>query len=658
MTRTARAALLWAALALAAGAPAARAQTLASPGPLSQPHAQLDGVRNCLQCHEAGKELTGRKCLACHGSLAARIQQGEGYHATVTQRGTRLACATCHGEHNGRPFRLVRWEGGSRERFDHLKAGFRLEGAHARLGCDDCHKPALISATVRNDQSLSVQRSYLGLGTTCTACHVDEHRGRTTGPCTDCHDQTQWKPAPRFDHSRTRFALTGKHRDVRCDQCHEVRHEAATGPGGEVDTMFVDFRTSRPATGGCTGCHTSPHRDATRFGRCEGCHTVDGWFVLPDSLRSNFDHQRTGFALNGAHADTRCESCHLSSTSGSLPPRVQLVRANFLRPLSRQPMAFRRCDDCHAGVHQGEIGAARGDCVVCHNETKFTPAMFTRAAHDSTGFALVGAHVTARCTACHTPLAGAPAGSGRLKFQFADTKCGSCHTDVHRGELKEPRGECSDCHDQVKFAPTRFTQAMHERTSYPLTGAHAAVPCNACHTAAPGAAAGHVKFRFADTGCASCHRDPHNGAFRDRACASCHTTEAWTRIGFDHSATRYPLVGAHLNIRCSACHKRPADDPQGAVRFTGLPLTCSASGCHGTPHGDQFAGRTGGDECTTCHTEERWRPAVKFDHLTDSNWPLDGAHRDVPCASCHKRETPETPVRYRPLPSQCKDCHR
>ena len=652
--------LLAAVLALAAGAaPVARAQNLASPGPLAEPHARLDGMRNCLQCHDAGKELSGRKCLACHTTLAARIQQGGGFHATVTNRGTRLACATCHGDHNGRPYRLVRWEGGSRERFDHTKAGWNLEGAHARLRCDDCHKPGFIAAATRSDNSLNVVRTYLGLGTNCTSCHLDEHRGRTSAPCLDCHTLTAWKPAPKFDHGRTNFQLAGKHRDVRCNQCHTERHEAATGPGGATDTMFVDFRTGRPTGAGCTGCHTSPHRDAARFGRCEACHTVDGWFVLPDSLRSNFAHERTGFALNSAHGEARCESCHLSSPGASLPPRVALVRANFLRPLSRQPMGFARCDDCHTEVHRGELSAARGDCVTCHNEIKFTPSLFTTAMHDSTNFTLVGAHAEARCASCHTPLEGAPAGSGRIGFRIADHRCAACHEDPHRGELSPARGDCAECHDQVKFAPTQFTLAMHERTAYPLTGAHGAVPCTACHAPLAGgpARAGRVRFRITDTRCQACHRDPHDGAFREQPCSGCHATEAWPQVVFDHSATRFALTGAHLRIRCSSCHTRPADDPRAPVRFRGLPTTCSDAGCHGQPHGDQFAERAGGTECTTCHSSDHWRPA-NFDHQTDSDWPLDGAHRNVPCASCHMREAPGLPVRFHPLPHQCQDCHR
>ncbi len=569
-------------LALAApfgGAGAARAQGIASPGPLSQPHASLDGLTRCLTCHETGRQLSGRKCLACHTTLATRIQADRGFHAGTTKHGAELACATCHGEHNGRPFRLVRWEGGAMERFDHAQAGWPLVEAHARRACTDCHRAGLIAdAAARADRSLSVEHTFLGLATSCVSCHLDEHRGRTSRQCEDCHTQTEWKPAPRFDHARTHFPLLGRHRDVRCAQCHTERHEPASGPGGARDTMFVDFRTSRPADATCTGCHTSPHRDRSRMGRCEACHTVDGWFVLADSLRTNFEHTRTGFPLNGAHGAARCEACHLSSPGAALSSRVALVRANFQRPLARQPMRFARCDDCHADVHRGELSAARGDCVACH--------------------------------------------------------------------------------DDARFSPTQFTGAMHDRTAFPLAGAHGAVPCVACHTPLPGGGTGHIRFRIADHRCAACHRDPHAGQFEGRTCESCHGVEAWARVTFDHAQTRYPLRGAHLAARCSACHTRPAGNPHAPVRFRGLPQTCGSAGCHTDPHGDQFAGRVRGSECTTCHTEDRWRPAGAFDHNRDTDWPLDRAHQRAPCAACHKAPAPGQPVPWRPLPHRCEDCHR
>jgi len=571
-------ALALAALVAGAAAPL-RAQGLASPGPLAAPHARLDDLTKCLSCHETGRQLSGRKCLDCHVSLARRIRTGLGYHAGATRGGTQLACASCHSEHNGRPYRLVRWPNNvPKEQFNHRDAGWNLEGAHARHRCESCHRAELIAdAAVRGDRSLSAQRTYLGLGSQCVACHLDEHRGRVSRTCEDCHTTTEWKPAPRFDHARTRFELTGRHRDVPCSGCHQERRADATGPGGTRDTSYVDFGAGRSASTGCAGCHRSPHRETSRVGRCERCHTVEGWFVLPDSMR-HFDHAPLGFPLRGAHARARCESCHLSSAASPLPRGVQLVRANFQRPFARQKIGFARC--------------------------------------------------------------------------------GQCHTDVHQGELA-PRRDCDACHDETAFTPTHFTQAMHDSTAFALTGAHAATPCNACHPALPGAAAhsGALRFRWADSRCAACHRDPHGRQFAPEPCESCHGTEAWNRLTFDHDRTRYPLRGAHVRLACSRCHTRPTDDPRGAVRFRGLPTSCEAAECHGDPHRGQFADRGRGGACISCHSEAMWRPA-QFDHQRDSDYPLDGAHQNVPCAGCHRPEGTPPVARFRPLPHRCEDCHR
>ena len=34
---------------------------------------------------------------------------------------------------------------------------------------------------------------------------------------------------------------------------------------------------------------------------CSACHTADGWQLAPRAGASGFDHDRTGFALRGAH---------------------------------------------------------------------------------------------------------------------------------------------------------------------------------------------------------------------------------------------------------------------------------------------------------------------------------------------------------------------
>jgi hypothetical protein len=574
LSRTVRFLAVLAALAAPRGPAAAQV----SPGPLSRPHASIDGITKCLSCHEAGRELSGRKCLTCHLALGERVNANRGFHATATRGGADLQCARCHSEHNGRPYQLVRWpDNAPRESFDHTRTSFRLEGAHTRATCTACHRAALIAdAGVRGDRSLSVERTLLGMGTRCVSCHLDEHRGKTSTTCTDCHTQTAWKPAPGFDHARTNFHLEGRHRGVECKECHAVRLEPATGPGGVRDTAFVDFGGARSAAGGCASCHTSPHSQSGRMGRCESCHSLTGWFDLPDSLR-NFDHAPVGFPLREAHAAADCEDCHWPSANHTTRPAAALSRANFLRPLSRQRMAFAACTSCHVEVHQPELAERGRPCQSCHNESRFAPTEFVLVAHDSTQFVLTGAHQAVPCNSCHPRQTGAAAGLGRVRFRIADRTCTGCHRDPHGRQFAGRT--CEDCHSTATWGDASG-DFDHETTRYPLRGAHAPLACSRCHTAG---ANGTVTFRGLPLTCGSagCHSDPHGGQFNGRergeSCATCHDESAFKPARLDHqSDTDWPLDGAHDRAQCTACH-RPQGSPP-VIRWRSLPHRCED--CH------------------------------------------------------------------------------
>ena len=103
-------------------------------------------------------------------------------------------------------------------------------------------------------------------------------------------------------------------------------------------------------------------------------------------------------------------------------------------------------------------------------------------------------------------------------------------------------------------------------------------------------------------------------------------------------------------VDCASCHNPSGD---GMAFMIGTP-TCVE--CHqgSTPHADQFAGRA----CESCHVGDSF-DIEWFDH-DETRYPLDGAHEGVECASCHATEVGseggET-IRYRPLDTECRDCH-
>lgn len=524
-------------LGLAAGSASAQI----SPGELSQAHARLEGSTHCLECHESRHSVSATKCLACHTALAARVRAGRGLHAQ-SEYGP---CETCHVEHQGRGVDLVWWGKAGRAAFSHAQTGYALEGRHARLTCEACHQAKLVRDREGLTSGAASARTFLGLGTGCTDCHADIHRGQLLD-CRQCHSFEAWKPAAGFDHAKTRYPLNGRHVAVGCDKCHAM---PAAGPGARR-YRGLEF-------GQCTACHQDVHRG--RLGAaCNTCHTTAAWGGVP---RTSFDHDRTAYPLRGRHRDVACDRCHLPG-----------------KPLA---ISHGRCNDCHADAHRGEL-AQRGD----------------------------------------------------------------------RGLL------CDACHDLEGFRPARFAADEHQRTRYPLAGAHLAVACDACHRRAPGQKTAVYRLTFAR--CTDCHADPHQGEVaklvQKSGCESCHRLESWRKVSFDHDTTRFALVGGHAGRTCGDCH-RPLSPgaPRVRMRFTNLPLVCT--GCHRDVHEGQFA-TAATTACERCHDPGAWKPA-RFDHNRDSRYHLDGAHARVACAACHPLETREgrTFVRYKPRGSECRDCH-
>jgi hypothetical protein len=533
-------------LVIALAAPAALAQI--SPGPLSEPHAKLEGAANCLKCHEAGKGVSPAKCLSCHTALRARIAAKKGLHAQPNYQ----KCERCHNEHHGRAFQLIHWD---KAKFDHRVTGFPLEGAHAKAQCNECHKT----------------RSFLGLSQACTSCHADPHK-KQLNPCVACHVLTAWRPAPKFDHARARFPLTGKHVQVACAKCHK-------------DQTFRGVAFAK-----CTDCHKDPH--AGRFGpSCERCHSTASFTAV-----SNFDHSVTGFPLTGAHRTASCSECHRNDRFKGTPRSCSSCHrdphegrlgkscerchttatfgtvANFDHKLTRFPLTGRHvtvrcaachvngklrglsltCNGCHKDPHQGRLGT---NCDRCHSTAGF--GNVKNFDHDKTRFPLVGAHRVAKCESCHT--------KGRALRWSKFEKCSDCHKDPHGGQFKT---DCATCHTVTRFLPSTFGPDDHQRTRFPLQGAHLAVPCNSCHTRSEKKL---TQFRFASLECAACHRDPHKGeTARYGTCATCHRVESWQRIAFDHARTGFALDGAHARVRCAACHRSG---------FRGTARECAS--CHG-----------------------------------------------------------------------------
>jgi hypothetical protein len=612
--------LLWL-CSIAAVGPNMRAQI--SPGPLSKPHHDLSGPFQCAKCHVFGAGAPELRCFDCHQEISRRLAAKRGYHAAQVKPGSGSNdCGRCHSEHNGLNFKLVRWPV-PQQKFDHKNAGWPLTGKHAALQCAGCHNAKYIDAQDRAVlKRKDLNATFTGLDPECSNCHRDIHQGQLGANCAECHSTATWKNPPGFSHERTRYPLTGLHAKLECEKCHKPADTAAGSPVRYKGMGLFQY---------CASCHKDPHGNAFG-GDCSRCHTTAGW---KQTLSAHgFDHSRTDFPLNGKHAAVACRDCHKTD--------------NF-----KTPIASARCLDCHKDQHSGQFAKRSdgGDCKACHTETGWKPAHFTVADHANTAYPLLGKHAELACAKCHIP-------KGKdTVYRVAFATCTACHQDEHHGQFASAphNNRCQDCHGMTGWKPSTFTSDTHGQTRFALKGAHVAVPCSGCHADRGAETAYHPAF--AD--CTDCHKSPHGTlTTASLRCEDCHSVVSWKDRGkFDHSQTKFALMGRHAAVDCLACHKPVAENAVRTIAFHAAPTDCA--GCHEDVHAGQFQAEGNEGVCGRCHTTLSWRP-TEFDHSRHSSFKLDGAHERVPCQACHNQRREingRTVVLYKGTPRECKQCH-
>jgi hypothetical protein len=353
--------------------------------------------------------------------------------------------------------------------------------------------------------------------------------------------------------------------------------------------------------------------------------------------------------LSQAHAQleglSKCTSCHLAG----------------------EQLSAAACLDCHQelkpeiaakkGLH-GRIPEDQRACNTCHREHQGRSFALVdwgagrpRFDHLRTGTKLEGKHARLACDACHDPrLIADPAVQAMLKEKpkkktllGLSTRCDRCHFDEHRGQLDR---DCTRCHDPSSFKPARFA---HEKV-WALEGKHARVACEKCHgrEADPALAAGTfpapARADFArykpvtHAACTDCHKDPHDHRF-GATCTRCHTPEGWLllrELGKErafHDKARFPLKGAHVSVTCQACH---GPSPGRPARFKAMAFQ-ACTDCHADAHLGQLVSDPRGPACDGCHSVETFaQPRFGLPQHQKTRFPLEGGHRAVACALCHK----------------------
>jgi len=292
-----------------------------------------------------------------------------------------------------------------------------------------------------------------------------------------------------FDHDRTVFPLTGKHKTLECEACHV---------GGRYENLPKE----------CGACHRTPsnhmvdQRTAAAAGGCGACHDTMDW------SRATFSHP----PAMTAH---QCSTCHNGQRVMGKPVGHLVTTAE--------------CDQCHTttsftGVaYRHDPATTAGKCDTCHN------------GRTATGKPTGHLATTAQCDLCHntTSFVGA---SFRHDPAATAGKCDTCHNG--RTATGKPSGhlattaQCDQCHRTTGWTPA--TYANHDNPK--LIGGHSGLDCKVCHPQSFSSAfyRDGIQFGF----CSNCHRrdykypgpDEHrnagttlNASLQVNAnCANCH----------------------------------------------------------------------------------------------------------------------------------------
>jgi len=119
-----------------------------------------------------GRALYSANCLACHKDVGWLIERKRGFHATVTEQ----SCASCHPDHAGTSFDLIRWPDADAQRFDHTRAGWALRDKHATTKCEACHATRYRLSPAAGLAARKTGAGWTGLEQASVGCHADPHR--------------------------------------------------------------------------------------------------------------------------------------------------------------------------------------------------------------------------------------------------------------------------------------------------------------------------------------------------------------------------------------------------------------------------------------------------------------------------------------------------
>ncbi|MBU1708626.1 MAG: hypothetical protein KKE17_01345 [Proteobacteria bacterium] len=251
------------------------------------------------------------KCIECHKPASKTDPL-----ASALFRGLKSECIGCHKDpHNQKlgddclKCHDFKGWGGDNLKFVHNdNSKYILEGKHARVDCKKCHNPQ-----PDNKAPLGSARFKDMKYEKCDDCHQDPHKGEYGAGCLACHSVESFPPKKAdFNHDRhTKYALEGRHAQVKCIDCHNPRSVKTLGP-----ITLAGFKND------CGACHKDFH-DKLLGEDCKKCHSPLGW-KGKNLLFNHNVHSR--YQIDNLHVKAKCTGCHYK---------------NYYKPLKTA------CEDCH-----------------------------------------------------------------------------------------------------------------------------------------------------------------------------------------------------------------------------------------------------------------------------------------------------------------------
>jgi hypothetical protein len=415
--------------------------------PLTGAHMAVD----CASCHTNGFTRTPTDCYSCHQQDYESIMD-----PNHIQNNFSIDCTQCHTTNNW--IEVI---------FDHSTTNFELTGAHINTDCLSCH-----------------QDGFAGTPTDCFSCHSDDYNN-TTNPnhqaasfpntCEDCHTTTAWTPA-NFDHDGQYFPIySGKHNGKwdECIECHTIPNDFSLfscidchehSNQSELDNKHLGIEGYVYESNACFECHPTGEKEGA-FNHAlsdfllSGAHTTLDCQQCHDNGYSNTQvecvacHQQNYNELTNPNhqvlsLSTDCASCH--TTAASWEPASFSIHNQFYELIGAHASISDNCNDCHNGeynntpntcfaCHQSEYNSVNNpphqllnysqDCLECHNQTNWTPAIFN---HNF--YPLSGNHTDLNCNECHS----------QPSYQH---QCISCHLEdfLDKHGPGDPE-DCWSCH--------------------------------------------------------------------------------------------------------------------------------------------------------------------------------------------------------------------